>query len=173
MKIDVYLAFGSNLGDRVSAIQTGIEFLEKSNVELVTLSSFYTSRSKYLSDQPEFVNCVGHFTTKINPRELLDSCMDAEKAAGRQKREQYGPRELDVDLLLFGQQSVSEVDLEIPHHGIPDRLFVLVPLAEVSNELIVPGMGPVNELLEKARTTLPEEEEPTILDVTGKASHMY
>ena len=167
MKMDIYLAFGSNLGDRVSAIQTGIEFLKQRNVELLTLSSFYTSRSKYLYDQPEFVNCVGHFTTTIGPRELLDSCMDTEKAAGREKRERYGPRELDVDLLLFGQQSVAEVDLEIPHPGIPDRLFVLVPLAEVSSELIVPGMGPVNELLEKARNTLPEEEEPTILEGTG------
>ena len=171
--MDIYLAFGSNLGDRVSAIQTGIEFLEQRNIELVTLSSFYTSRSKYLSDQPEFVNCVGHFTTTIGPLELLDSCMDAEKAAGREKRERYGPRELDVDLLLFGQQSVAEVDLEIPHPGIPDRLFVLVPLAEVSSELMVPGMGPVNELLEHARNTLPDEEEPTILDGTGKASLRY
>ncbi len=165
--MDVFLAFGSNLGDRISAIQTGIEFLEQGNIELVTLSSFYVSRPKYLSDQPEFVNCVGHFTTTITPGELLDSCMDAEKAAGREKRERYGPRELDVDLLLFGQQSVSEADLEIPHPGIPERLFVLVPLAEVSRELIVPGMGPVNELLEKARNALSEEEEPTILEGTG------
>lgn len=167
MRVDVYLAFGSNLGDRISAIQAGIEFLEQKNVELVTLSGFYTSRSKYLTGQPEYMNCVGHFTTTTGPRELLDSCMEAEKAAGRKKRVRYGPRELDVDLLLFGQQSVLEVNLEIPHPGIPDRLFVLVPLAEVSSELIVPGMGPVNKLLEKARDTLPEEEEPTILEGTA------
>jgi len=164
--MDIYLAFGSNLGDRVSAIQSGIEFLEQKNIELVTLSSYYISRPKYLSDQPEFVNCVGHFITTFSPRKLLDSCMDAEKTAGREKRARYGPRELDVDLLLFGQQMLAEVDLKIPHPGIPDRLFVLVPLAEISSELNVPGMGPVNELLEKARNTLPEEEEPTILDVT-------
>ena len=159
MNCDIYIALGSNLGDRAASIRTGISYLVDRGVELVRLSRLYRSRPKYSPDQPWFANCVGCFRTRLKPRELLDVCTGAEKAAGRLRRERYGPRELDVDILLYGREVVSEKDLRIPHPAIPERLFVLVPLAEISGTLVVPGMGIVDEMLEKARMVLPGREE--------------
>ena len=159
MNTDIYLAFGSNLGDGVEAIQTAIAFLGERGVEPVALSGLFRSKPKYFSDQPDFINCVGHFKTDIDPRELLAACNEAEKAAGRRRRERYGPRELDVDILLYGEEVISEKSLTIPHPAIAERLFVLTPLAELSCTIVVPGVGVVGELLEEARRILPVQEE--------------
>ncbi len=155
---DAYLAFGANLGDRVGAIRAGTAGLTERGVELVGFSSLYTSRPKYLSDQPAFINGVGLFQTGLDPRALLAVCQAVEAAAGRQARVRYGPRELDIDILLYDDLTVQESDLIIPHPALTERLFVLVPLVELAPSLEIPGQGPVRTLLDRARTSLPARE---------------
>jgi len=159
----VYLAFGSNLGNRVAAIRTGVEVLRRTGVEPEAFSSLYHSGAKYVPDQPPFVNVVGRFRTRLDPRQLLDACQAAERAAGRKERERYGPRELDVDILLYEEREVVEEGLRIPHPALPERLFVLVPLAELAPGLQVPGRGPVERLRDRATASLPVEERVTDL----------
>ena len=157
-EVDVFIAFGSNVGNRVAAFRTAVHVLRESGVEPHSFSSLYHSRPKYVTDQPPFVNGVGRFRTRLAPRDLLDACQRAEAAAGRQKRERYGPRELDVDILLYGDRIVAEKGLRIPHPGIPERLFVLEPLAELQPDLEIPGMNEVTSLRDAALATLPEAE---------------
>jgi 2-amino-4-hydroxy-6-hydroxymethyldihydropteridine diphosphokinase len=157
-QVDVFIAFGSNVGNRVAALRTAVEVLRESGVEPHEFSSLYHSRPKYVTDQPPFVNGVGRFRTSLAPHDLLDACQRAEAAAGRQKRERYGPRELDVDILLYGDLIVAEEGLRIPHPGIPERLFVLEPLTELRPDLQIPGMNGVTDLRDAALAALPEEE---------------
>ncbi len=153
----VYLAFGSNLGNRVAAMRTGIAALRGRGVEPEAFSSLYHSAPKYVEDQPPFVNLVGRFRTRLAPRELLAACKEAERAAGRQERERFGPRELDVDIVLYGDRRIDEEALEVPHPRLTERLFVLVPLAEIDPELEVPGVGRAGELARQALEELPAE----------------
>lgn len=155
---EVYLAFGSNLGNRLAAIRTGVSVLAERGVELVAFSSLYFSRPKYITEQPPFLNCVGRFLTSLVPEELLSVCQEAELAVGRQSREKYGPRELDVDILLFGEEIISAKGLSIPHPHLAERLFVLVPLAELAPDLVIPGLSAISDLLARAIHSLPEEE---------------
>ena len=156
--VTVYLALGSNLGNRVAAMRTGVAVLRRSGLEPESFSSLYHSRPKYMSDQPPFVNAVGRFTTRLEPLEVLEACKEAERSAGRQQRDRYGPRELDVDLLLYGERTIQETGLQVPHPALPERLFVLEPLTEVAPDLVVPGLGEVSALLDEALQSLPIEE---------------
>lgn len=162
---EVYLAFGANLGDRVAAIRVGVEALRGAGVEPQAFSALYRSRPKYVADQPSFVNGVGCFRTRLEPRELLEACRAAERAAGRKPRGRYGPRELDVDILLYSDLRLEEEGLHIPHPGIPERLFVLVPLAELAPGLEIPALGNVTVLRDAALRALPEEEAVTEIGV--------
>jgi 2-amino-4-hydroxy-6-hydroxymethyldihydropteridine diphosphokinase len=157
-EVEIYLAFGANLGNRVAAIRTGVETLRRAGVEAIAFSSLYHSKAKYMADQPPFVNLVGRFRTALDPRRLLDACQAAEHSAGRQKRERYGPRELDVDILLYGDREVAEEGLTIPHTALKERLFMLVPLGELAPGLLIPGLGAIESLRDAAEASLPEEE---------------
>ena len=176
--VEVYLAFGSNIGDRVAAIRSGIDVLHQRGIEPVAFSSLYHSEPKYRTDQPPFINCVGRFSTLLGPQQLLAACAEAEKVSGRRRRKRYGPRELDVDVLLYGAEVIKREGLTVPHPGLVERLFVLVPLAELAPALYVPGMGRVVDMLARARQSLPEEEEVVNLGAftfksdsgTGKAA---
>jgi len=154
----VYLGLGSNLGDRNQAIMTGIEALEKLGVRPVALSSIYESPAKYFSDQPDFVNCVGHFETTLTPEELLEVCQEVERRLGRQERDRFGPREIDIDILIYEGEILAVDELSIPHPSIAERLFVLKPLAQIAPDLEVPGRGAVTDLLRRAERSLPQEE---------------
>jgi len=164
---ETWLAFGANLGNRLAAIRFGVAGLAAAGVELVESSSIYTSRPKYRLDQPPFLNCVGHFRTVLEPRALLEVCQRVEHDAGRQQRSRYGPRELDIDILLYDDLQLHEADLQLPHPGIAKRLFVLVPLAELAPTLPVPGTGDVGALLREARRILPVEEEVSRVGPNG------
>jgi 2-amino-4-hydroxy-6-hydroxymethyldihydropteridine diphosphokinase len=156
--VRVWLGLGSNLGHRVAALRTGVAELVRAGLEPEAFSDLYHSRPKYFTDQPPFVNAVGRFYTRLTPLQVLAACRAAEAAAGRRPGERYGPRELDVDLLLYGNRQVREKELTIPHPALAERLFVLVPLAALDPELEVPGIGPVTGLLTVALERLPEEE---------------
>ncbi|MFO7768735.1 MAG: 2-amino-4-hydroxy-6-hydroxymethyldihydropteridine diphosphokinase [bacterium] len=156
--VSAHLAFGSNLGNRVAAMRTGIASLRRRGVEPEVFSSLYHSAPKYVGAQPPFVNLVGRFRTRLSPSELLDACKEAERAAGRRQRERFGPRELDVDIVLYGERQVEEEDLVVPHPRMEERLFVLVPLSEIDPDLEIPGKGKVSELVRRALEDLPGEE---------------
>ena len=96
-------------------------------------------------------------------RELVDR-VRVEIEAGRQPREKYGPRELDIDIVLYGEEEISTDTLEIPHPALTERLFVLIPLAELAPGLTIPGRGPVEEILATAVESLPAEEVPQLVE---------
>lgn len=159
--LPAYIGIGSNLGDpptRVNAAFDAIAQIDRTR--LVARSRRYRSRPFGPVQQNEFVNAVAGVLTQLSARELLDRLRAIEAAAGRVRAERWGPRVLDLDLLVFSDHMVDEDDLTVPHPGIAERGFVLAPLNDVAPELHVPGKGRVNELLAR----LPEDGIAGVLD---------
>jgi 2-amino-4-hydroxy-6-hydroxymethyldihydropteridine diphosphokinase len=125
-----YLSLGSNIGDREANLREAIAQL-KSAGSLLKLSSVYETQPVGVPDQPWFLNCVAALETAKTPRELLKAALDIEAGMGRLRFRDKGPRKIDIDLLLFGDQILNEPDLKIPHPAMRERRFVLEPLAEI------------------------------------------
>jgi GTP cyclohydrolase-4 len=134
----VYIAVGSNLGDRRSNLLEAIRQLRQ-KVSVERLSSVYETEPAYVTDQPRFLNMVLQGRTDLSPRELLEFLKGIERRMGRIGGERYGPRPIDLDILLYGDLRVDEPDLTIPHPRLTERAFVLVPLAEIAPNLVPPG----------------------------------
>jgi 2-amino-4-hydroxy-6-hydroxymethyldihydropteridine diphosphokinase len=143
----IYLSLGSNLGDRPAHLQEAVDRLPPP-VEVLARSAVYeTSPWGYL-DQPDFLNQVLKVQTRLSPQDLLSYLKELERVIGREPTFRYGPRVVDIDILLYGQKSIAEEDLVIPHQRLKERAFVLVPLAELCPDLVLPGTGAtVSELL--------------------------
>ena len=134
-----YLSLGSNLGDREAAFRDAIARLaEVGRVRAV--SAIYEAEPVDVPDQPWFLNCVVILETDKNPEQLIDSLLSIEKAMGRRRTKQKGPRNIDIDILLFGGQVVDMPGLKIPHPAMHRRRFVLEPLAEIAPEVLHPGL---------------------------------
>ena len=101
------------------------------------------------TDQPMFLNGVAVVDTELSARELLELLLAVERGLGRERRERWGPRTIDLDLLLYGDETIDEPGLTLPHPHLHERRFVLEPLAELAPELVVPGRGRVKDLLAK------------------------
>ncbi len=148
---NVFLGMGSNLGDRAQNLERAVEFidaLEMTRVEAV--SALYETEPRMYGDQPDFLNGCAKIRTGLSARNLLDRLLGIEQAMGRIREVENGPRTIDLDILLCGQQIISEEGLEIPHPGIAERGFVLVPLAELAAEVVHPGFGEsIGALLDK------------------------
>ena len=138
----VVLGFGSNIGDREENIKTALKYLDANEVKLEKLSSFYTSNPVDYKEQPEFINCVGLFKTKLSPFKLLRLIKQIEKRMGREKEIEKGPRNIDIDIIFHSRVCTSTYNLQIPHPSYRNRLFVLIPLME-----IMPDYKPVNSKL--------------------------
>lgn len=146
--IEVAIGLGSNLQEPRQQIQRALVALEHIAAGEVKSSSLYSTPPMGPQDQPDYINAVALFETAMAPLELLDAMQQIEQEQGRERRRHWGERTLDLDLLLYGREQISHSRLEVPHPGIAQRAFVLVPLAEVRGEVLdIPGVGRVGELL--------------------------
>lgn len=142
-----YLALGSNLDDPESQIAAAMERLSTiPRSEVHIRSSLYRSKPLGPIEQPDFVNAVLALTTELSARELLDELQAIENEMGRERKERWGPRVIDLDLLLYGDEVIREHDLVVPHPGIAERNFVLLPLREIAPDLDIPGLGKVADI---------------------------
>ena len=140
-----YVGVGANLGDREATMRRAIELLGD---EVVAVSSFRETDPVGYTDQPRFLNAAAALDTELSPRELLDRLLAVERELGRTREgPRWGPRTIDLDLLLYGDEVVDEPGLRVPHPHLAERRFALEPLAELDPELTVPGAGPVSALL--------------------------
>jgi 2-amino-4-hydroxy-6-hydroxymethyldihydropteridine diphosphokinase len=145
-----YVGIGTNLGRRRATIAAALEQLRaEDGIELVAVSSLRETEPVGYEDQPRFLNGAAAVETELSPRELLDRLLEIERRLGRVRGEgpRFGPRTIDLDLLLYGDETVDEPGLTVPHPRLGQRRFVLEPLAELDPGLEVPGQGPVRALL--------------------------
>jgi len=144
-----YIGLGSNLGDRERMLWSALHMLAFSpEVDVVAVSSFRETDPVDYVDQPLFLNAAAAVETELGPRELLGLLLDVERELGRTREgPRFGPRTIDLDLLLFGDEVVDEPGLTVPHPRLHERAFALEPLAELDPDLAVPGRGTVQALL--------------------------
>jgi 2-amino-4-hydroxy-6-hydroxymethyldihydropteridine diphosphokinase len=144
-----FVGLGANLGDREGSIRRAAELLGA-----VRLSTIRETQPWGYADQPPFLNAVAQFDTELPARELLERLLEIERTLGRTRDgPRWGPRRIDLDLLLYGEETVDEPGLTVPHPQLHERLFVLEPLAELAPDAEVPGRGPVLALLTKLQST--------------------
>ncbi len=137
----VFLGLGSNLGDREKNLTRGLQFLEEGGFSVTARSSLYETEPVGGPPQGPYLNQAIRGETDLAPEALLAACLHVEAELGRVRRERFGPRTLDIDILLYGDLVQDAPRLEIPHPRLHDRLFVLIPLAEVSGSAIHPRLG--------------------------------
>ena len=140
MMTDAFIAFGSNLGDRAENLRQAARLLrENPRVDVLAASDIYETDPVGPADQGRFLNAVLKVETDLPPREFLDLLLKIERELGRVRTpgERWGPRVIDLDLLVFGDLSIDEPGLTIPHPRMHERLFVLIPLRDVAPELVV------------------------------------
>ncbi len=144
-----YVGLGSNLGDRERLLRRAVELMDAADgVEVVAVSSLRETDPVGFAEQPRFLNAAAALETTLAPRALLDLLLAVERELGRTRAgPRFGPRTIDLDLLLHGSAVVCEPGLTVPHPRLHERRFALEPLAELDPRLVVPGRGPVADLL--------------------------
>ena len=150
-----YVGLGSNLGPSLATLQAALVTMKGlADVRGIRVSRFYRTAPVGRQDQPWFVNAVAGFHSTLDPFALLDSLSMIEKTHGRQRSERWGPRTLDLDLLLAGDQCLDDPRLRLPHPELHRRPFVLIPLAEIAPvDLMIPGRGRLDEWVEACSHT--------------------
>ena len=146
-----YIGIGSNLGEPDREVAGAIDTLDRlPRSRLLRASRLFHTPPWGRADQPPFVNAVAELATRLPPRELLDALLALERERGRHRDgTRWGPRVIDLDILLYGNINVEEAGLRIPHAHIAERAFVLLPLADLDADLVVPGHGRVRNLLDR------------------------
>ncbi len=143
-----YVGLGANLGDREATVRRALELLGAARV-----STLIETEPWGFADQPRFLNAVAELETAESPRVLLDRLLEIERELGRTREgPRYGPRTIDLDLLLYGDEELDEPGLVVPHPRLHERPFMLEPLAELRPDLVVPGQGPVKALLSRLQS---------------------
>lgn len=144
----VHIALGSNLGDRAANLARATDLMDEV-IQISAASSIYETPPWGVIDQPRFLNQVIKGCTTLAPINLLYELKAIERLMGRRETVRYGPRIIDLDILLYGQRVIQYNRLQVPHPRMLERAFVLVPLAEVSPGLVIPGSGQAVETLLK------------------------
>ena len=142
--VTTYLCLGGNLGDRMAALTEALRLLDDTpGMRRTGCSAVYETEPWAVADQPNFLNLVAVYETTLSPVDLLRACKSVEAEVGRIASYRWGPRLIDVDILLYGDQVVNlaEPDLQIPHPRMAQRAFVLVPLAEIAPDTGAPPQG--------------------------------
>lgn len=147
-----YIGIGSNVGERRSFCRRAVDELRATDgVEVDAVSSLYETSPVGGPPQRSFVNCVARVATELDPRLLLETCKEIERKLGREPSDiRWGPRVVDLDVLTFGDEKVSEPGLEIPHPRMSERGFVLVPLLEIDPEASDPWGARYSDWLDEA-----------------------
>ena len=152
--VAAYVGIGSNLDDPERQVRRAIEALASMpETRLVRASRLFRTAPWGRTDQPGFVNAAAEIATTLSPRALLDALLAIERAQGRHRDgTRWGPRTLDLDVLLYGDRVIDEPGLAVPHPHLAERAFVLLPLADLDPALHVPGRGRISELLRNVDT---------------------
>jgi 2-amino-4-hydroxy-6-hydroxymethyldihydropteridine diphosphokinase len=137
----VYLSLGSNVGDREANLRAGIAALPGAGVRVTRVSAFYETEPVDYLEQAWFLNCVVEGETEVPAMELLRELRQIETRMGSKKLVAKGPRLMDMDILLYGQEMIDTSELQVPHPRMQLRRFVLVPLAEIAAEVVHPSLG--------------------------------
>jgi 2-amino-4-hydroxy-6-hydroxymethyldihydropteridine diphosphokinase len=147
--VEAYVGLGANIGDAVTAVEAALKRLDVTpGVRVLARSRLYRTPAWGVTDQPDFINAVARIETVLTAQALLRALLSIERDAGRDRARsrRWGPRELDLDLLLYGDARIDTPGLRVPHPHLHERAFVLVPLAEISPSLLIPGHGEVRAL---------------------------
>lgn len=145
---DVYLSIGTNMGERYENLQHAVALLkEKKEIELIRVSSVYETAAVGYTDQADFLNIAVHLKTDISSTEMLKICQAIEQELGRVREFRWGPRVIDLDILLYNQENIETESLIVPHPRMYERAFVLVPLVEITP-------SPLDEQLQQAHDLL-------------------
>ena len=151
--IEAFIGLGSNLGDRLGNLGLALERLAREPGFVLRRVSLAYESEPVGPPQPHYLNAVAQLGTLLSPRATLGRLRSIEEAMGRIRRERWGSREIDLDLLLFGEMVVDETGLQVPHPMLAQRAFVLVPLSEIAPDAIHPGLGlAARELLDRLST---------------------
>ena len=146
--VPAYVGLGSNLKGPAAQVESAFDLLAAiARTRLIARSSLYRSAPFGGIEQPDFVNAAASLLTRLQPRQLLAELKKIETRRGRdQGGVRWGPRVLDLDLLVYGAEQIDEPDLNVPHPGIADRNFVLLPLLDVAPGLVIAGLGPISRI---------------------------
>jgi 2-amino-4-hydroxy-6-hydroxymethyldihydropteridine diphosphokinase len=141
MNNGIFILLGSNEGDGRQNLKEAERRIAAQAGEVVARSSVYKTAAWGLTSQADFYNCVLEIRSPYPPEDLLEKVLAIEKDMGRVRKEKWGPRLIDIDILFYGKEIRNNADLVIPHPGIPERRFVLVPLAEIAPAFVHPGLN--------------------------------
>lgn len=147
-----YLSLGSNLGDRLQQLRDAVRSIESfEGIEIEKISSVYETEPVGDVPQENFYNLVIKIKTDLSPYRLLAIAQIVERQFGRKREIHWGPRTLDIDILLYGREAINEKDLVIPHPEMYNRAFVLIPLIEIEPDLKLPGGNPPQHFLDRVK----------------------
>ena len=137
----IYIALGSNLGDKEINLKEALLRLAKKGIKICKVSDFIATRPYGVTDQPDFLNAVAEVETDISPAELLQVLLQTEREMGRLRLRRWGERNIDLDLLLYDGQTIDLPELKVPHPDMQNREFVLKPLAQIAPDAVHPKLG--------------------------------
>lgn len=156
--IIAYIALGSNLDQPAAQVKRGFAELHAlARTRLTRRSPLYRTKPVGYADQPDFVNAIAEIETCLSPDELLDASLEIERKHGRNRTFKNAPRTLDLDILLYGNMVSAEPRLTLPHPRMHERAFVLVPLAEIAPDCMIPGRGRVADLVKSIGAETPPQ----------------
>ena len=149
---NIFIALGSNLQNPKEQVKSGILSIKKiDGVKILCESNLYETSPVGILNQPNFVNAVIKIHSNLMPYELLNKLLDIENIAGRVRVKKNGPRTLDLDILLFDNLILNDKNLTIPHPRMHERLFVLIPLMDIDENIVIPNHGPIKLIIKKLK----------------------